>query len=145
METATLFSFPGADCVYQPPASDDLRSRVRGLVRSLYDDSEIEERRSEQRFPFPYLVQLTPVGEDGVTPAGAPCIVVGKQLSDHGLGFYHPKPIAYRRMIATLDTGEKQLSVLIDLTWCRFTQHGWYESGGRFLSIVETPQEKPAA
>jgi hypothetical protein len=31
------------------------------------------------------------------------------------------------------------MGVLVDLKWCRFTRHGWYESGGRFLQIVPSP------
>ena len=31
---------------------------------------------------------------------------------------------------------------LIDLKWCRFTRHGWYESGGRFLESVASPMEE---
>ena len=26
---------------------------------------------------------------------------------------------------------------LLDVDWCRFTQLGWYESGGKFLRAVE--------
>jgi hypothetical protein len=25
---------------------------------------------------------------------------------------------------------------MMDLTWCRFGRHGWYENGGRFLQIL---------
>ena len=27
----------------------------------------------------------------------------------------------------------------MDLTWCRFNGHGWYENGGRFLAAVNLP------
>jgi len=58
------------------------------------------------------------------------------------LGFYHPHPLPYRRMIVSLETGDgRWLSFLIDLTWCRFTKQGWYESGGRFLQPVDPPIE----
>ena len=43
-------------------------------------------------------------------------------------------------MIVSLRTGTGAwLGFLIDLTWCRFTKQGWYESGGRFLQSVLSP------
>ncbi|GAB6167064.1 hypothetical protein JCM19992_30640 [Thermostilla marina] len=121
----------------------EIRSQVRGLVLSVYDPAELEERRCEQRFPFPFLIRISPVGDQGTSPIGPASVVVGKSISEAGLGFYHPKPLPYRRVIATLDTGERRLSLLMDLRWCQFTRHGWYESGGRFLSIVDDPSDHP--
>ncbi len=119
---------------------DDVRAQVWGLLTTLYPRHELVERRRENRYPYPYLIRLTPVAEDGVTPHGEPIVVVGKHLSERGLGFYHPKPLPYRRMIASLEAGTGQwLAFVIDLNWCRFTKHGWYESGGRFLQSVLAP------
>jgi hypothetical protein len=116
---------------------DDVRNQVWGLLGALYPRGDLAERRGEQRYPYPYLVHLTPVAADGVTVVGESLVVVGKHLSERGLGFYHPRPIAYRRMIASLETTSgARLGFLIDLNWCRFTQQGWYESGGRFLRAV---------
>ena len=83
---------------------DDVRNQVWGLLAALYPRGDLAERRGEQRYPYPYLVQLTPVAADGVTPVGESLVVVGKHLSERGLGFYHPRPIAYRRVIAFLET-----------------------------------------
>ena len=95
------------------------------------------QRRRDTRYPFPSLIYLSPVGEDGVSPNGQAIVVVGKHLSERGLGFYHPQPIPYRRMIASLQAGDgRWLGFLIDLSWCRFTEQNWYESGGRFLQSV---------
>jgi hypothetical protein len=116
---------------------DDVRNQVWGLLGALYPRGDLVERRGEQRYPYPYLVHLTPVAADGVTAVGESLVVVGKHLSERGLGFYHPRPIAYRRVIATLETTSGQrLGFLLDLNWCRFTRQGWYESGGRFLRVV---------
>ena len=118
---------------------DDMRSQVWGLLSTLYPRNDLTERRRENRYPFPYLVQLTPVAEDGVTPLGEVVVVVGQHLSERGLGFYHPKPLPHRRMIASLETGSGHwMSFLIDLNWCRFIKQGWYESGGRFLRSIES-------
>lgn len=117
--------------------NDDVRTQVWGLLTSLYPQNDLAERRGETRYPFPYLVHLTPVAEDGLSPQGETLVVVGKHLSERGLGFYHPQPLAHRRMIVSLETGGgRWLGFLIDLNWCRFTRQGWYESGGRFLQSV---------
>jgi hypothetical protein len=118
----------------------ELRTRVHGIVSAMYPHGATLERRRETRYPYPKLVHLTPVGDDGCTPAGEPIVVVGKDLAEHGLSFFHPEPIPHRRMIASLDMGRgRWLGVLVDLRWCRFTKAGWYESGGRFLQIVQSP------
>ena len=119
---------------------DDVRTQVWALLTALYPRHELVERRRENRYPFPYLVHLTPVGKDGVSPEGETLVVVGKHLSQRGLGFYHPQPLPHRRMIASLeDTHGNWLGFLIDLSWCRFTKQGWYERGGRFLRSVASP------
>ena len=125
-----------------PSVEDSVRSRVNGLLTSLYPRTPANERRCEQRYPFPYLIHLTPVAEDGIEPSGETVVVVGKHLSERGLGFYHPQPLPYRRMIVSLEVGNGAwMGFLIDLTWCRFTKQGWYESGGRFLQVVPSPIE----
>ena len=122
---------------------DEIRTQVWGLLTTLYPRNDLLERRRENRYPFPYLVHMTPVGPDGVTPDGETVVVVGKQLSERGFGFYHYTSLPYRRMIASLETGNgRWVGFLIDLTWCRFTKGGWYESGGRFLQAVLSPMEK---
>jgi len=121
---------------------DDVRTQVWGVLTTLYPRNKAGERRQENRYPFPYLVHLTPVDDDGVSPTGESLVVVGKHLSERGVGFYHPQPIPHRRMIASLDAGNGQaVGFLVDLNWCRFTGEGWYESGGKFLQAVLPPSE----
>lgn len=122
-----------------------IRSQVSGLLAGLYPRHELAERRRNHRYPFPYLIHLTPVEADGTTPSGKSLVVVGKHLSQRGLGFYHPMPLPHRRVIASLQTGNGHwVGFLIDLSWCRFTREAWYESGGRFLEAVPSPMETPA-
>jgi hypothetical protein len=46
-------------------------------------------------------------------------------------------------VIASLECGKgRWLAFLMDVSWCRFTKGGWYESGGRFLQTALAPQEK---
>lgn len=121
-------------------AENEIQTQVYGLLNSFYPQDGPVERRREHRHPFPRLVHLTPVGADGITPEGETIVVVGRDLSEHGLGFFHTKPIPYRRMIASIQAPNEQwIGFLIDLRWCRFTRQGWYESGGRFLQSVLSP------
>ena len=135
------FTHPQIDLLpEQGAASDEIRTQVWGLLSTLYAKTAGMERRREIRYPFPFLIHLTPVGEDGATPCGESVVVVGKHISERGLGFYHPRPLPNRRVIAALEgpRGES-FGFLVDLSWCRFTRQGWYESGGRFLESVNPP------
>jgi hypothetical protein len=92
------------------------------------------DRRRERRFPFPYPIRLQPVEMNGVTPAGDEIGVLGKHLTERGLDFYHREPLPCRRGLVTFDCASAgPVTLLIELTWCRFGQHGWYENGGRFV------------
>jgi hypothetical protein len=123
-------------------SDDEVRTQVLGLLAALYPRNDIVERRHENRYPFPCRVHLTPVAKDGITPEGDTIVVIGRDISEHGLGFYHQVPLPHRRMIASLQCGKgRWLAFLIDLSWCRFTQGGWYESGGRLLQAVMSPLE----
>lgn len=117
---------PIADCVEQAlSAAHPLRSG--------------KERRRETRYPYPYPIYLTPITDSGIlSPHTIP--VIGKQISPHGVDFYHREPLPYRRVIASLDCAEHGwIGLLLELAWCRFSRHGWYDNGGRFLSVVESP------
>jgi len=127
-------------------SEDDVRLQVWGLLSTLYPRRQLVERRREHRYPYPCLLPLTPVAADGITPAGESVVVVGKHLSERGLSFYHTSPIPHRRVIASLETTHGTwVGFLVDLTWCRFTRHRWYESGGKFLQTVASPlNDEPA-
>ena len=97
------------DAEYRPQVnSDHVAAQISGLLTSLCPRRNQVERRSESRFPFPYLVHLTPVGDDGLTPQGETLVAVGKHLSRRGLGFYHPHPVPHRRMIVSLQATDGQ-------------------------------------
>lgn len=124
----------------QHGGDDEIRSQVWGLLTTLYPRNDLIERRRDNRYPFPCLIHLTPVGDDDTAPTGEPVVVVGKHLSERGFSFYHRDPLANRRVIASLENKRGQwMAFLADLTWCRFSKGGWYESGGRFLEAVLSP------
>jgi hypothetical protein len=120
------------------PVAPSLQHQVRSLLSQLHPRPSNVERRSETRYPYPYLVRLTPVDDDGTTPVGEPLVVVGKHVSESGMGFFHPEPLPFRYVIASFgDDPDSAISLLINLSWCRFARQGWYESGGRFLETAE--------
>lgn len=129
----------------QPSASlahvdAEVRSQVWNLLSAMYPLNGALERRHDQRYAYPRLVQLSPVEPDGQTPTGSPLVVVGRSISEQGMGFFHPQPLANRLVIASLERCDGGwLSFLVDIHRCRFTRHGWYESGGRFLRAVTPP------
>ena len=115
----------------------ELRGSVQRILHNANPPWKWTERRNDRRHPFPYPVRLTPVGDDNITPAGNDFVVLGKHISEGGLDFYHPEPLPHRRIIAMFDfsTGVT-VQLLMELTWCRFSRHGLYVNGGRFLHTV---------
>lgn len=114
------------------------------LLAALHPTGARYDRRREQRYPYPQLIHVTPVGEDGRTPAGSSFVVAGKSISEHGLGFYHPQPLPQRRVIASVETASGEwVGLLVDLSWCRFTKFGWYDSGGVIVEVVDSPMASP--
>jgi hypothetical protein len=121
---------------------DEIRTQVWGLLTTMYPHNDLVERRRDNRYPFPCLIHLTPVGPGGVPTGAKPIVVVGKHISEHGIGFYHQAPLQHRSMIASVECKKGHwIGFLIDINWCRFTKGGWYESGGRFLQTMLSSDE----
>jgi hypothetical protein len=107
-----------------------LLSRLRATV--------VVERRRDPRAALPVLLRLTPLDADMQTADEESIIVVGKNISRHGLSFYHERPLPYRRAVISLaQPGLGEFTVEIDVNWCRFRAPGWYESGGRLLRAID--------
>jgi len=118
---------------------DPVRWQVRELLSGMYPPGAFERRR-EQRYPLPKLIRLRPISADGATPLGPTVIVSGKHISETGLSFFHPEPLPYRLVAATLEKLDgTHCEFVVDVGWCRFTQMGWYESGGKFIRQIDGP------
>lgn len=122
-----------------PSSEEGVRRQVWGVLAGLYPRGRTPERRAVQRFPYPQPLYLTPVDDDLLSAANS-VAVIGKHISERGLGFYHVQPLPYRRVIASLEVSQGSWAgFLLDVKWTRFTQFGWYDSGGRFLQAVPSP------
>jgi hypothetical protein len=113
-----------------------LSQLVQELVAGLNPTVALERRRDE-RVAIPVLFRLTPLDNDRQPIESAAVTVVGKNISRRGLSFYHKHPLTYRRAVITLQHPELgDFSAEVDITWCRFTKPGWYESGGRLVAAI---------
>jgi hypothetical protein len=138
MTAIAIGSVPAPTAVFKAApisAQQTCRETVRRLVASLAPRRGTIDRRGDRRFPFPYLVRLSPVEAVQDAP---PLVVIGKHLSETGLGFYHQHPLPYRRVNVWLGSPiGLEVEMVLDLTWCRFVGQGWYVSGGRFVETVK--------
>ncbi len=126
---STLVGFDG-----QQP---NLRARVERILRKNRRLLSVEHR-TVSRWPLPVLLELRPLEREVPAALAIRLVVVGKDLSESGIGFFHDSPIPYRRGIVTFHPSDgASLSVEVDLSWCRFTRMGWYESGGRLIRLVD--------
>ena len=128
----------------RPRPEEMFDQQLRALIEMLHPDITVD-RRLYDRVSIPALFRLTPLDMRHGGPAGEAMVVVGKNLSQRGIGFFHDRPIPYRQAVIELDQPELgKWAAEIDLQWCRFTKVGWYESGGRVLRVLgqETPPAK---
>ena len=139
-----LLEAPSSAAALEIPAPDAaLRAQVWSVLKGLFPPPVIVERRRGQRYAFPRLIVITPMHADGVTPAAPAIVAAGKDLSEFGIGFFHPSPLPHRLVIVSAEAGgAESFGFLVDLHRCRFTKQGWYESAGRFLKAV-TPPPRP--
>jgi hypothetical protein len=113
---------------------------VEAALHAIDPGPRSAERRRDARSPYPYPIHLTPYGNNGLPDARRTFVVIGKHLAPHGLDFYCRQPLAERRVVASLDCGrEGWIGLVMELTWCRFGRHGWYDNGGRFIAQVSSP------
>ncbi len=139
---ASLLDIPYAPVSVTPPlvAEAGVRKQVSGLLAGMYGEAGSSDTRRSARFAFPRLVYVTPAEADGQPSRVGTFVAAGRHISDGGLGFFHPDPIPYREVIVSLEeTPGEWRSFLMELRWCKFIRQGWYESGGRLLSTVPTP------
>ncbi|PQO25172.1 hypothetical protein C5Y96_25025 [Blastopirellula marina] len=134
--TTTEFAFTTV-----PNCSDESEAKVRAtvgqLISRILPKKITNERRRDFRYPYPHLIYLTPVDASGQALNELSTVVVGKNITERGIDFFHRDPLPYRRVILTLEAEDgTRASMVTDLLWTRFTRQGWYDNGGRFLQVL---------
>ncbi len=132
-----------ATCVSLPAARPTAPTPLDRLLKALGPEVD---RRQKSRAPAPYLFRLTPLEDAGRGrpggQAGPAITVVGKDFCDQGVGFFHEAALPYRFVRLSVDDPHLgRFDIEVQLTRCRFTRLGWYESGGRVLSVADRSGE----
>lgn len=121
----------------RPRPEEMFDSQMRRLLELLQPGINVD-RRLYDRVAIPALFKLTPLDTRHGGLAGEAMVVVGKNLAQRGIGFFHDRPIPYRRAVIELDQPELgRWAAEIELQWCRFTKVGWYESGCRVVRVID--------
>jgi hypothetical protein len=132
-----------ADTVALDPARQPLAVQIENLLARLHPTVP-QERRRDGRIAAPVLFVMTPLDAD-LNPIDSQAVtVVGKNISRRGISFFHDTPLPQRRAIIELAHAEAgTFAAEIDIRWCRFTEQGWYESGGRLIrSLAPRGEER---
>jgi hypothetical protein len=123
-----------------PPYSEDVPLRTAELIeafrklRQALQRPVKFERRGYGRIPLPLLLRVTPLDQTGQRLDELSTTVVGKDISPHGISFFHEQPLPHRRAIVVFEHPDVgTFTMEIDLGWCQFTGAGWYVSGGRLI------------
>ena len=125
----------------RPATDDEIREISEQLAQSVRPVWGDRGRRSQERVPFPRLVECNALEDDGMTLNGDRFYVVGKNLAPLGFDFFHQAPIPNRYAIVTMPLGQHLITFQIKISWCRFLKPGWYDSGGRFVKVLDRRRE----
>jgi hypothetical protein len=140
LDTVLPAPLPVAGSVAGNWQENQIASSVESALNAVDSCRRAMERRRENRHPYPYPIHLTPLLDDGTPDVNGTFVVIGKHLAAHGIDFYCSQPLPHRRVIASLDGGSAGwIGIILELTWCRFSRHGWYDNGGRFVAMVRSP------
>jgi hypothetical protein len=116
--------------------SSGLTEQFRRLKEALERPVSFE-RRQFGRIALPLVLQVTPLDQTGQPLEHLSTTAIGKDISPRGISFFHEQPLPYRRAIVTFEHPDVgHFSIEVDVSWCRFTSPGWYQSGGRLIRAL---------
>ena len=82
--------------------------------------------------------RITPLDAQG-RPGNARDVRL-RELSEWGVAFEHPAPLADRRALVSVESPRLgSISAEVELSWCRYNEGGRYTSGGRFVQMTDRP------
>jgi hypothetical protein len=133
-----------------PPYSPETALRANELIeefrklRHALERPVKFERRGYGRIPLPLLLRLVPLDQTGHRMDDLETVVVGKDISPHGVSFFHEHALPHRRALVAFEHQEVgTFTMEIDLGWCQFTGAGWYVSGGRLIRSIAPAESRP--
>ena len=115
---------------------------VRGCVAMLLEEAcgvpVTVEKRASRRYPFRKPLMITPVqNATGKLDRTKSFSAFGIDVSSSGICFLSRQLVSTRKAVVTCDaTGDRQVSLLFEARWVRFTRGGWYQTGGRLLNVL---------
>ena len=128
-----------------PRRREAVKNKIASLVQHYLNNLDRHdtnyERREHARHAFATVISLTPVDRSQLAPLGEPLLVIGKQISITGLGFYHTSALLHGCFLVSVP-GEsvgnavEDRQLVLQTKWCRFLGKGLYESGGQFVKTV---------
>ena len=111
-----------------PPNALELRRNLSALARRMSSVRHTTMRKA-------MVAKIVPLSSEGAS--GPATSVVVENIDERGITFAHPSPLSNRRAAIVFEGHEGSvLTAELDLSWCRFTRHGKYSSGGRFVQPV---------
>ena len=120
--------------------SDSTRDIARLVVQAAEFSSPLPrtDRRKHARRPYPCVISVTPLADGTREPASQTFSVIGRNLSNLGLDFFHDYLISEKQVVIGLQSAKESWShFVMELGWSRFVQGGWYISGGKFTQVIK--------
>ena len=112
--------------------------RLLETLVASWNNSPIVQNRRWHRAGYDKPIAVTPLDDRIDVAVGETLLAQGHDLSREGISFTHNSPLPYQKIAATFPVQEDVYeSVIVRLTWCRFTSRGKYKSGGRFLRTIQ--------
>jgi hypothetical protein len=107
------------------------------------------ERRTDTRLPFQRPVHVTPLRDDeqALDIDGSDIVTAyTRDITPTGIGLLHDQPLASGRVLLTFELlGGASLSLVAELTWCRYIGGFWYLSGGRLIEVATVAGQRAPA
>lgn len=130
--------------IVRPSEKQQIQTQLQECYQLLCDSRQFYsagiEKRNSARQDYPHPVYLTPLDPAGQAELDESYGVLGRRISDRGFDFYHREPIVDKFVIASFEySPNRWIGIKMKLNWCRFGRHGYFENGGEFLEVVDSP------
>jgi hypothetical protein len=114
----------------------ELEQLVASVVASWQASPCLLDSRRWHRVGYCRPVVLTPLADE-CAREGTSWSITGKDISLGGFSFLHIRPLPHRFVAVTFVAGvATPVTLLVRLTWCRFTRESRYQSGGSFVREI---------